>query len=124
MGTFFCPIRVQSSIVYVVLNFTPPPPPPPQSASDAVHGVLKVNSGQLESSISHVSVNVTNVMPASEIVVKALISFDLAVRTPCVQLELEMCAEAHFRTYRCWQYKTCQDGVGDSEIEDRAYQFS
>ena len=67
------------------------------------------------------SVNVTNVMPASEIVVKALISFDLAVRTPCVQLELEMCAEAHFRTYRCWQYKTCQDGVGDSEIEDRAY---
>ncbi|CAI7999773.1 hypothetical protein GBAR_LOCUS2788, partial [Geodia barretti] len=52
-----------------------------RSASDSVRGVLKVNNGQLESPISHVSVNVTNVMPASEIVAKALISFDLVVRT-------------------------------------------
>ena len=40
-----------------------------------------INNGQLESPISHVSVNVTKVMPASEIVAKALISFDLVVRT-------------------------------------------
>ena len=54
-------------------------PVPPQAHGETVEGVLRVNSGQLESPITRVSVSVTNIMPASEIVARALILFDLAV---------------------------------------------
>ena len=53
----------------------------PQAPSEVAQGVLVVNNGHLESPIAHVSVSVSNTMPASEIVAKALISFDLVVRT-------------------------------------------
>ena len=63
-------------------------------------GMLRINNGQLESTITSINLSVTNTMTAAEIVSEGLIQFDLAVNTQYIHVSLNPFLPTQPRTGR------------------------